>query len=83
MGLVSSSIASFSVVALMLLIMSMSPVKVRGQNNAAAGRKCQEITIPMCRGIAYNYTHYPNRFNHDTQEEAGLEVHQVCRINRY
>ena len=46
----------------------------------AAGRKCQEITIPMCRGIAYNYTHYPNRFNHDTQEEAGLEVHQVFTV---
>ena len=39
-------------------------------------RKCQEITIPMCRGIGYNMTHFPNQFNHDTQEEAGLEVHQ-------
>lgn len=37
---------------------------------------CQEITIPMCRGIGYNYTFMPNQFNHDNQEEAGLEVHQ-------
>ena len=44
--------------------------------NAERQRKCQEITIPMCRGIPYNLTSYPNRFNHDTQEEAGLEVHQ-------
>ena len=30
----------------------------------------------MCRGISYNLTHMPNQFNHDTQDEAGLEVHQ-------
>lgn len=36
--------------------------------------RCQEITIPMCRGIAYNYTQFPNALDHDTQEEAGLEV---------
>lgn len=38
--------------------------------------RCEEITIPMCRGIGYNYTFMPNQFNHDTQDEAGLEVHQ-------
>lgn len=30
----------------------------------------------MCRGIGYNNTLFPNMFHHDTQEEAGLEVHQ-------
>lgn len=39
-------------------------------------KRCQEITIPMCRGIGYNLTHMPNQFSHETQEEAGLEVHQ-------
>lgn len=39
-------------------------------------RVCQEITIPMCKGIGYNMTYMPNQFNHDNQEEAGLEVHQ-------
>lgn len=46
---------------------------------AAAASKapvCQEITVPMCRGIGYNLTHMPNQFNHDTQDEAGLEAHQ-------
>ncbi|KAF9811274.1 hypothetical protein SFRURICE_002643 [Spodoptera frugiperda] len=38
--------------------------------------RCQEITIPMCRGIGYNLTSFPNALDHDTQEEAGLEVHQ-------
>ena len=37
-------------------------------------RRCQEITIPMCKGIGYNLTYMPNQFNHETQEEAGLEV---------
>lgn len=32
--------------------------------------------MPLCRGIGYNYTYMPNQFNHDTQDEAGLEVHQ-------
>ena len=30
----------------------------------------------MCRGIGYNSTAMPNMFQHDSQEEAGLEVHQ-------
>ncbi|XP_011313121.1 frizzled-2 [Fopius arisanus] len=38
--------------------------------------RCEDITIPMCRGIGYNLTAMPNELNHDTQEEAGLEVHQ-------
>lgn len=38
--------------------------------------RCEEITTPMCRGIGYNMTKFPNEMNHETQEEAGLEVHQ-------
>ncbi|MBN3307261.1 FZD5 protein, partial [Amia calva] len=30
----------------------------------------------MCKGIGYNLTYMPNQFNHDTQDEAGLEAHQ-------
>ncbi|CAL8369431.1 unnamed protein product [Boreogadus saida] len=50
-----------------------------GSRGAAAGSKeprCQEITVPLCKGVGYNHTHMPNAFNHDTQDEAGLEVHQ-------
>ncbi|XP_045766934.1 frizzled-2 [Maniola jurtina] len=43
---------------------------------ARAAPRCEEITIPMCRGIGYNLTAFPNSLDHDTQEEAGLEVHQ-------
>ncbi|XP_011066384.1 PREDICTED: frizzled-2 [Acromyrmex echinatior] len=48
-----------------------------GGGNAGNGKgRCEEITIPMCRGIGYNLTIMPNELNHDTQDEAGLEVHQ-------
>ena len=39
-------------------------------------KKCEKIKIPMCQSIGYNLTYMPNMFNHDTQEEAALEVHQ-------
>ncbi|KAJ1529460.1 hypothetical protein ONE63_006237 [Megalurothrips usitatus] len=53
----------------------LSPSGGVGSASAALGR-CEEITIPMCRGIGYNLTSMPNELNHDTQDEAGLEVHQ-------
>ncbi|KAJ8951872.1 hypothetical protein NQ318_019848 [Aromia moschata] len=46
--------------------------------------KCQHITIPFCDGIPYNKTIMPNILGHQTQEEAGLEVHQyfpLVKIN--
>ena len=39
-------------------------------------RQCEKIKIPLCQGISYNFTYMPNMFNHDTQEEAALEIHQ-------
>lgn len=44
--------------------------------SSLAQPRCEEITIPMCRGIGYNLTSFPNALDHDTQDEAGLEVHQ-------
>lgn len=41
---------------------------------AAGAPRCEDITIPMCRGVGYNRTSFPNQLDHDTQEEAGLEV---------
>lgn len=52
----------------------LQPILV--STNPNTGPRCEEITIPMCRGIGYNLTSMPNELNHDTQEEAGLEVHQ-------
>ena len=59
---------------LLLTMMLLSlPAPLFGQT---AVFQCQEISIAMCRNIGYNVTLMPNQFHHDTQEEAGLEVHQ-------
>ena len=60
-------------ISCLLLFLYFLPVYGTGDSR---GEACQEITIPMCRNIGYNLTRMPNQFNHDTQEEAGLEVHQ-------
>ncbi|GBN27876.1 Frizzled-5 [Araneus ventricosus] len=57
--------------ALSALVLLLLMISAGGQME-----RCEEITIPMCRGIGYNYTSMPNKFHHDTQDEAGLEVHQ-------
>ena len=36
----------------------------------AVDGKCEEITIPMCKEIGYNFTRLPNQFNHETQDEV-------------
>ncbi|XP_025043515.2 frizzled-5 [Pelodiscus sinensis] len=59
--------------ALLSLLLLRLPLLVAAASKAPV---CQEITVPMCRGIGYNLTYMPNQFNHDTQDEAGLEVHQ-------
>ena len=38
--------------------------------------RCEAITIPLCKDIAYNQTIMPNLLNHQKQDDAGLEVHQ-------
>ncbi|KAM4606509.1 frizzled-8a [Polymixia lowei] len=57
----------------LLLSLAILP---RSSGTTAKEITCQEIAVPLCKGIGYNYTYMPNQFNHDTQDEAGLEVHQ-------
>lgn len=59
----------------LLLSIFILPITLEGSDRFSP-RQCEEITIPMCKGIGYNETYMPNQFNHDNQEEAGLEVHQ-------
>ncbi|KAK7089824.1 uncharacterized protein [Littorina saxatilis] len=42
--------------------------------NAGNRRRCEEIEVPMCKGlVGYTHTKLPNRFNHTTQ----LQVYRV------
>ncbi|XP_076063372.1 frizzled-5-like [Oratosquilla oratoria] len=65
---------SVSVCLWLLVLASTRAVATDGEK--PKGARCEEITVPMCRGIGYNHTSMPNQFNHDSQDEAGLEVHQ-------
>ena len=39
--------------------------------------QCEEISIPMCETIGYNYTSMElSPFHHKNQKESGLEAHQ-------
>ena len=63
-------------VAIHLCVLLFIIVGLLRESSADRGEKpkqCVPITIPMCKGI-YNNTYMPNQFNHQTQEEAGLEV---------
>ncbi|XP_061547918.1 frizzled-5 [Phycodurus eques] len=64
---------------LLLVLLVQSGSRVRAASKAIS---CEPIAVPMCRGIGYNLTHMPNQFNHDTQEEVGLEVHQFWPLVR-
>ncbi|KAM4601307.1 uncharacterized protein ACJ7VT_021078 [Polymixia lowei] len=37
---------------------------------------CQAVTVPLCEDLSYRETVMPNFMGHNTQEEAGLEMHQ-------
>ncbi|XP_054642973.1 frizzled-5 [Dunckerocampus dactyliophorus] len=64
---------------LVLALLVQSPGALQGASKELV---CEPITVPMCRGIGYNLTYMPNQFNHDTQEEVGLEVHQFWPLVR-
>ncbi|XP_070562716.1 uncharacterized protein [Ptychodera flava] len=38
--------------------------------------RCEPLTIPLCQGLGYNETIFPNILNHESQEEAAFEVNQ-------
>jgi len=49
-------------------------------NTNTNNKKCEEITVPMCRNMEYNLTSMPNQFNHETQQEAAMEAHQFWAL---
>lgn len=73
-------ISLVSMASLVLLILLVSCPSL--SSGASKDLVCEPITVPMCRGIGYNLTYMPNQFNHDTQEEVGLEVHQFWPLVR-
>ena len=48
--------------------------------NAIDGQ-CEEISIPMCKEIGYNFTRLPNQFNHETQDEVRFFLSLTDLVN--
>lgn len=54
-----------------------SNLHTTAQSNAKSNTgKCEKITIPLCTGIGYNMTRYPNFLGQENQEEARAKVHE-------
>lgn len=47
-----------------------------GDSTSPQTGTCEVISIPICKNVPYNMTVFPNYFQHKTQNEAALEVHQ-------
>jgi len=59
---------------LVLIGLFVAEVHLAGHHTTSDhDKRCEEITVPMCRNIGYNFTSMPNQFHHETQDEAGLE----------
>ena len=50
---------------MMLMLVTLLVTQTR-----AEGGQCEEIQIPMCKDIGYNFTRLPNEFNHESQDEV-------------
>ncbi|CAB3408841.1 unnamed protein product [Caenorhabditis bovis] len=46
----------------------------------SATRKCEPITIPMCKNLDYNMTVFPNLLGHQTQTEAHPAITQFSPL---
>lgn len=71
----SSSATTTRLVCFLLLLAATSDAALTNSRESSP-RRCSPITIPMCQKLGYNQTYFPNRFGHETQEEAGMEAHQ-------
>ena len=65
------------VLIIIQILVSTSGQKLsQGNVNKAMHGRCEPITIPLCKGIPYNKTIFPNLMGNHNQEDAGLIVHQ-------
>lgn len=68
---------------LLLLVNCVAPGQLASHHASDHDKRCEEITVPMCRNIGYNTTSMPNQFHHETQDEAGLEGKSMASPSFY
>lgn len=60
-----------------------SPASSASSSAAKKDARCEEITIPMCKGIGYNWTSMPNSLHHGKAiEKRTLKVHSSVTPRR-
>ena len=59
--------------------LSILPILLLARTAAGEPGQCEEISIPMCKEIGYNFTRLPNQFNHESQDEVSL---RLCLLTR-
>lgn len=62
------------VVVIALLIIGAVIDSVYAKNELIHDTRCEPITSWMCESIGYNFTTFPNAMNHQTQEDAHLDM---------
>eukprot|EP00111_Clytia_hemisphaerica_P021634 TCONS_00063634-protein len=68
---------SVSQVTILLLLCCGTLVDSLGRGRTRPkAKKCEKITIPLCKDVGYNETYMPNNFGQSSQFEAGLIIHQ-------
>ena len=76
--------STLSIIVLLLVLQNVVKARLASHHSSSDHnrdeKRCEEITVPMCRNIGYNYTSMPNQFHHETQDEAGLEGECVCTM---
>lgn len=62
---------SFRLLLAIAAVVGASTTLAPLEEENATTSECQEVVVPMCRGLVdYNYTRLPNHFNHTTQKEV-------------
>ena len=57
-----------------------NPDKASSKQQLSSHGKCEPIQVPMCKDIPYNETIMPNLLNHQTQEDARIELRQFSPL---
>ena len=66
--------ATVLVIVFLATIILLDTAGAEGVSVAGAGSgQCEEIQIPMCKEIGYNFTRLPNQFNHESQDEVSCQ----------
>lgn len=61
-------------------VFASSAVVSESYQDAVTNENCVPITMPMCTGIPYNLTIYPNLLKHAKQEDAANDIQQFMPL---